>query len=83
VTHDYETAASTGRQAQAPATPTLHLGAAGSRTRKDSREQTSAPPALRIPSAEEPAVIAGVCRGSAGFPPGSGSWIRPNPDVPS
>ena len=52
-----ETATSTGRKAQVPASPPLPIVLWCSRARKESDEQTSAPPAFRIPSAVEPAVV--------------------------
>lgn len=52
-----ETATSTGRKAQVPALPPLPIVLSRSRARKESDEQTSAPPAFRIPSAVEPAVV--------------------------
>lgn len=57
MSHQTERATSRGRKAQAPASPPLPIGLWCSRTRKESDEQTSAPPAFRIPSAVEPAVV--------------------------
>jgi hypothetical protein len=68
VSHQTETATSTGRKAQVPASPTLPIVLWCSRARKESDDQTSAPPAFRIPSAVEPAVFVAELTNVDGLP---------------